>query len=126
MYFAARNFSLCRLLRLCDRAISMAGAWNARGLAEFSFRLNCQGGGAKINRGAEQMTPHDQELLDKQLHAVDKRPAEGVLMITIAAVFFAGMAVGGFLFAYADQPPLRLAANDVAAHTTEPALPTTR
>jgi hypothetical protein len=36
------------------------------------------------------------------------------------------MAVGGFLFAYSDQPPLRLAANDVAAHTTEPALPTTR
>jgi hypothetical protein len=72
------------------------------------------------------MTPHDEELLDKQLRGVDSHPAEGVLMVTIAAVFFAGMAVGGFLFAYADQPPLRLAANDVAAHTTEPALPTTR
>jgi len=39
----------------------------------------------------------------------------------------AGMAVGGFLFAYTDQPPpLRMAANDVAAQTSQPVLPTTR
>jgi hypothetical protein len=72
------------------------------------------------------MTPHDQQLLDKQLRRVDDRPAEGVLMITIAAVFFAGMAVGGFLFGYADQPPLHLAANDIAAQTTGSVPPTTR
>jgi len=46
------------------------------------------------------------------------------LILAIATVFFAGMAVGGFLFAYTDQPPLRLAANDIAA--SEPATPTTR
>ena len=59
------------------------------------------------------MTRHDQELLDKQLSRVDSRPPEGVLMLAIATVFFAGMAVGGFLFAYTDQPPLRMAANDI-------------
>ena len=70
------------------------------------------------------MTPHDQELLEKQLRGIDSRPPEGILMLAIATVFFAGMAVGGFLFAYTDQPPLRLAANDIAA--SEPAPPTTR
>jgi hypothetical protein len=72
------------------------------------------------------MTPHDQELLEKQLHGIDNRPPGGILMLAIAAVFFAGMAVGGFLFAYTDQPPLRMAANDIAAHTSQPVLPTTR
>jgi len=72
------------------------------------------------------MTPHDQELLDKQLHAIDT-PPNGVLMLATAAVFFAGMAVGGFLFAYTDQPPMRLAANDiVAAQQSQPTIPTTR
>jgi hypothetical protein len=72
------------------------------------------------------MTRHDQELLDKQLHAIDT-PPDGVFMLAIAAVFFAGMAVGGFLFAYTDQPPMRLAANDiVAAQQSQPALPTVR
>ncbi len=72
------------------------------------------------------MTPHDQELLDKQLRGTDNRLPEGVLMLALAAVFFTGMAVGGFLFNYTDQPPLRLAANDVAASTSQPVLPTTR
>ena len=72
------------------------------------------------------MTPNDQELLERQLHGIDNRPPEGILMLSIAAVFFAGMAVGGFLFAYADQPPLQLAANDIAAHTAQGVLPTTR
>ena len=47
-------------------------------------------------------------------------------MLAIAAVFFAGMAVGGFLFAYTDQPPLQMAANNIAAHTSQPVMPTTR
>ncbi len=70
------------------------------------------------------MTPHDQELLDKQLHGIESRPPEGVLMLAMAAVFFTGMAVGGFLFAYNDEPSLRIAADDVAA--AQPILPTTR
>ena len=71
------------------------------------------------------MTPHDQELLEKQLRGIDNRPPEGVFMLAFAAVFFTGMAVGGFLFAYTDQPLLRLAANDIA-HTSQPVVPTTR
>jgi hypothetical protein len=66
------------------------------------------------------MTPHDQELLEKQLRGIDNRPPEDVFMLAFAAVFFAGMAVGGFLFAYTDEPPLRMAANDIAAHTSVP------
>ena len=73
------------------------------------------------------MTPHDQELLEKQLRAIGTTPRDGVLMLAIAAVFFAGMAVGGFLFAYTDQPPMRLAANDiVAAQQSQPTVPTAR
>ena len=72
------------------------------------------------------MTPHDQQLLEKQLRGIDNRPPDGILMLAIAAVFFAGMAVGGFLFAYMDQPPLRMAANDIAGQTSQPVLPTTR
>jgi hypothetical protein len=72
------------------------------------------------------MTPRDQELLEKQLHGIDNRPPEGVFMLAFAAVFFVGMAVGGFLFAYTNQPPLRMAANDIAAQTSQPVLPTTR
>jgi len=43
-------------------------------------------------------------------------------MLAMATVFFTGMAVGGFLFAYTDQPPLRMAANDiVTAPGSQPA-----
>jgi hypothetical protein len=73
------------------------------------------------------MTPHDQELLDKQLHAIDTAPPNGVLMLAVTTVFCAGMAVGGFLFAYTDQPPMRLAANDIiAAQQSQPASPIAR
>jgi hypothetical protein len=73
------------------------------------------------------MTPHDQELLDKQLHAIDTAPPNGVLMLALTTVFCAGMAVGGFLFAYTDQPPIRLAANDnIAAQQSQPASPIAR
>ena len=72
------------------------------------------------------MTPHDQELLEKQLRGIDNRPPEGDFMLAFAAVFFTGIAVGGFLFAYTDQPPLRMAANDIAAHTSQSVPSTTR
>jgi hypothetical protein len=51
------------------------------------------------------MTQDEQELLEKQLRAAAVAPRDdGVLMLVIAAVFFAGMALGGFLFAYNGQP----------------------
>lgn len=62
------------------------------------------------------MTEDEQELLEKQLHALAPAPRDnGVLMLAIAAVFFAGMAFGGFLFAYDGQPPLHMASNDARA-----------
>jgi len=62
------------------------------------------------------MTQDEQELLEKQLHGVVVAPRDnGVFMLAIAAVFFAGMAFGGFLFAYDGQPPLHLASNDARA-----------
>jgi hypothetical protein len=62
------------------------------------------------------MTQDEQELLEKQLRAVAVAPRDnGMLMLAIAAVFFAGMAFGGFLFAYNGQSPLHLASNDARA-----------
>ena len=72
------------------------------------------------------MTPHDQELLDKQLRGIDNRAPEGILMLALATVFFTGMAVGGFLFAYTDEPPLRVAANDIATQTSQLVAPIAR
>lgn len=59
------------------------------------------------------MNRRDQELLDKQLHAMPVPPrSDGVLMLGIVGIFFAGIALGGFLYAYTSEPgPLRLASN---------------
>ena len=67
------------------------------------------------------MTRRDQELLDKQLHAVYVAPrSDGVLMLAILAVFCAGIALGGFLYAYTSQPgPVRLASNAVTQITQQ-------
>jgi hypothetical protein len=52
--------------------------------------------------------------LEKQLHSVYAAPrSDGVLMLAILAVFFTGIALGGFLYAYAAEP-LQIAANDTA------------
>jgi hypothetical protein len=72
------------------------------------------------------MNRHDQKLLDKQLSRVDNAPPSGVLMLVVAIVFCAGMAIGGFLFAYTDQPPLRLAANDIPGAAQSAPAPTPR
>jgi len=57
------------------------------------------------------MDRRDQELLDKQLRRLSPAPRnDGVMMLAILTVFFAGMSVGGFLFAYKSQP-MRIASN---------------
>jgi hypothetical protein len=63
------------------------------------------------------MNRRDQELLEKQLHSTYIAPRnDGVLILAVLAVFFAGVALGGFLFAYTAQPgPLRVAANDATS-----------
>jgi hypothetical protein len=60
------------------------------------------------------MNRRDQELLDKQLHSIYVVPRnDGVLILAVLAMFFAGIALGGFLFAYTAQPgPLRVASNN--------------
>ncbi|HUI15236.1 MAG TPA: hypothetical protein VL048_17400 [Xanthobacteraceae bacterium] len=62
------------------------------------------------------MDRRDQELLEKQLHSIYVAPRnDGVLILTVLAVFFAGIALGGFLFAYTSQPgPMRVASNSAA------------
>jgi hypothetical protein len=60
------------------------------------------------------MNQRDQDLLDKQLSSLHLAPRQdGVLILAILAVFLVGMTVGGFLYAFTDQP-MRVAANDLA------------
>jgi hypothetical protein len=57
------------------------------------------------------MDRHDQELLDRQLRRFQPAPRNnGVMILAITAVFFAGMTLGGFLFAYRSAP-MRTASN---------------
>jgi hypothetical protein len=64
------------------------------------------------------MNRRDQELLDKQLHGLSSAPrSDGILMLAILAVFFAGIAIGGFLYAYAEKP-VQIAANDTVRTQT--------
>jgi hypothetical protein len=66
--------------------------------------------------GDPRMDRRDQELLDKQLRHVQTAPHnDGVMMLVLTAVFFAGMAIGGFFFAYTGAP-LRTAARHIMAN----------
>lgn len=58
------------------------------------------------------MNRRDRELLDRQLRALYIPPrSDGVLMLAVLAVFFAGIALGGFLYAYTSEPgPVHVAA----------------
>jgi hypothetical protein len=51
------------------------------------------------------MDRHDQELLDKQLRHIEFAPRNDGVAMLLSAMFFAGMAIGGFLYAYAGSPP---------------------
>jgi hypothetical protein len=44
----------------------------------------------------------DQELLHKQLRHSQRN--DGVMMLALPTMFFAGMAIGGFVYAYAGAP----------------------
>ena len=70
------------------------------------------------------MNQRDQELLDKQLHAVIPGPRhEGALALAILAIFLAGMTIGGFLTAVTDEAPLRVASNDAGLVAAPPTAP---
>jgi hypothetical protein len=60
------------------------------------------------------MDQRDWKLLDKQLRGPNpSRPNDGVTVLMAVAVFFAGMTLGGILFAH-ESKPMRIASN----HTT--------
>jgi hypothetical protein len=50
------------------------------------------------------MERRDQELLDRQLRHLQVASHGGVVMLLLSAVFFAGMAIGGFLYAFTGAP----------------------
>jgi hypothetical protein len=53
------------------------------------------------------MNAHDWELLDKQLHGFSSRPPQNrsAVSLVVVAMFLAGMAVGGVLFAHDSSKP---------------------
>jgi hypothetical protein len=61
------------------------------------------------------MNRRDQELLEKQLHGLTPAPRnDGILMLAVLAIFFVGIALGGFLYAVTSEPgPIQIASNDV-------------
>ena len=51
------------------------------------------------------MDRRDRELLDKQLHHLQTIPHnDGIMALALLTVFFTGMAVGGFAYAYTGAP----------------------
>jgi hypothetical protein len=62
------------------------------------------------------MDQRDQELLDRQLGRLTPASRnEGVMILTILAIFFGGMALGGFLVGYKSGPTQIAANNPVPA-----------
>jgi hypothetical protein len=60
------------------------------------------------------MDKHAQKLLDKQLRGVIPPRHDGVMILALVAVFFAGLALGDALFAHQSQPT-QIASSDAAA-----------
>ena len=44
------------------------------------------------------MNRRDRQLLDKQLRGYTQQPKDGIVILTVVAVFFAGVTLGGTLF----------------------------
>ena len=61
------------------------------------------------------MDRRDWELLDKQLQGSDpSRRNDGVPILTVVAVFFSGMIIGGILFAH-ESKPMQIGSNYATA-----------
>jgi len=68
------------------------------------------------------MDRRDQELLDKQLgRIVPSLRNDGVLMLTVTAIFIAGVTLGGALFANEGEAPAQMAS--IAAPASHYPLP---
>jgi hypothetical protein len=59
------------------------------------------------------MDQRDQELLNKQLRGLSPPRNDGVMILMVVAVFFAGMTLGGILFAR--EKSMRIASNEATA-----------
>jgi hypothetical protein len=60
------------------------------------------------------MDQHDWELLDRQLRGPNPSPRNnGGMFLTVVAIFFTGMTLGGILFAH-ESKPMRIASNNTA------------
>jgi len=69
------------------------------------------------------MDERDQELLDKQLRRiVPSARSHGVMILAILAMFFGGMALGGFMFGYENEPTR----TRIASNNPFPAIPAPR
>jgi hypothetical protein len=109
-----------------ERTIRMNWAFEStecRNAGRFcTFQMDISGKG-----DFQKMDQRDQELLEKQLRRLNPPRSDGVMTLAILAVFFAGMALGGFLFAYRSEP-MQIASNDATPAIPFPngAPPTTR
>ena len=60
------------------------------------------------------MDRRDRELLDKQLRHLRAIPRnDGIMVLALLSVFFTGMAIGGFAYAYTGAP-VQIAAKQAA------------
>ena len=73
------------------------------------------------------MDQRDQDLLDKQLRGLSPPRNDGIMILMVVAMFFAGMTFGGILFTH-QSVPMRTASNDLTAAISLPNVgpPTTR
>jgi hypothetical protein len=66
------------------------------------------------------MNQYDQELLDKQMRGLNASPRnDGVMVVAILVMFFAGMTLGGFLSAYKSDR-MQIAWNDATPAFSHP------
>jgi hypothetical protein len=77
-------------------------SWNASRFRGFLLVLANEAG---FPLGDPKMDRRDRELLDKQLRHLQTTPRnDGVMALALLTVFFTGMAVGGFAYAYTGAP----------------------
>ena len=60
------------------------------------------------------MEQRDWELLDKQMRGLSPPRNDAIMVLTLAAVFFAGMTLGGLLFPR-ESEPMQIASSDATA-----------
>ena len=103
-----KKFACLRLLRRKRRRFSTADGGNAVGFPVFYMRHFL------VAWRSRQLDQRDQELLEKQLRAINPGPRhDGVTIVTLLVGFLAGITLGGFLVGHTSEP-MRVASNDVA------------